>query len=85
LIGIILNELFGEKFMSDKIGMALFGIAITSYCLFVLYSGYKDKSLSFKGQDFSLAEKPVFYFLLMFMAAFFAFSGIAGFVSVFMK
>lgn len=64
--------------MSDQIGMAIFGLLMTAYFSYVLYSGFNEGSIAFRGVSFSRAEKPFFFWALMFLAGFMAFSGIAG-------
>jgi hypothetical protein len=67
-----------EDEMEDKIVSVVVGLLFVGYFSYVLYSGFSEKSLSFKGVNFSLEEKPFFFGALMFLAAFMLFAGVAG-------
>lgn len=71
--------------MSEKMQTVLVGLCIAGFFGYVLYSGFNEKCLSFKGQNFTRDEKPFFYWALMFLAAFLTFAGVVGILSIFSK
>lgn len=68
----------GEKSKEKKYIEVLMMAAFAGYFAYVTWSGFKDKSLAFKGQSFSREAKPFFYWALLFMSAFLTFAGSSG-------